>query len=78
MIFVLITCSKFTLFLVLGTPNATETARPNHIGLVPDSLNLPYDMSVREGIPVPGSSQFNRHMAGMLLFNPINYLRFML
>lgn len=47
-----------------GTPNATETSRPNHIGLVPDSLNLPYDMSVREGIPVPGSSQFNRHMAG--------------
>lgn len=49
----------------LGTPNVTETARSNHIGLVPDSLNLPYDMSVREGIPVPGSSQFNRHnMAG--------------
>lgn len=53
------------LFMVLGTPNATETARPNHIGHVPDSLNLPYDMSVREGIPVPGSSQFSRHMAGM-------------
>lgn len=49
---------------VSGTPNATETARSNHIGLVPDSLNLPYDMSAREGIPVPGSSQFNRHMAG--------------
>jgi len=49
---------------VSGTPNATETTRPNHVGLVPDSLNLPFDMSVREGIPVPGSSQFNRHMAG--------------
>ncbi|XP_025191395.1 segmentation protein cap'n'collar-like isoform X2 [Melanaphis sacchari] len=49
---------------VSGTLNATETTRPNHAGLVPDSLNLPYDMSVREGIPVPGSSQFNRHIAG--------------
>lgn len=49
---------------VSGAPNATETARSNHVGLVPDSLNLPYDMSVREGIPIPGSSQFNRHMAG--------------
>ncbi|XP_060876797.1 segmentation protein cap'n'collar-like isoform X1 [Metopolophium dirhodum] len=50
---------------VSGTPNTTETARSNHMGLVPDSLNLPYDMSVREGIPLPSSSQFNRHnMAG--------------
>lgn len=60
---ILVSCFFFT-SLFLGTPNATETSRPNHVGLVPDSLNLPYDMSVREGIPVPGSSQFNRHMAG--------------
>lgn len=44
--------------------NTTETARSNNVGLVPDSLNLPYDMSVREGIHVPGSSQYTRHMAG--------------
>lgn len=47
-----------------GSSNATETPRSNHVGLVPDSLNLPYDMSIREGITVPGSSQFTRHMAG--------------
>ncbi|XP_025412815.1 segmentation protein cap'n'collar isoform X2 [Sipha flava] len=49
---------------VSAPSNATETARSNHVGLVPDTLNLPYDMSVREDIPVPGSSQFSRHMAG--------------
>jgi len=54
--------------VLLGTPNVTETARSNHIGVVPEPLNLPYDMTVREGISVPGSSQFNRHMAGLYLF----------
>lgn len=61
--------------MILGTPNTTDTAQPNHIsGLVPDSMNLPYDMSVRDGIPMPGSSQFTRHMAGNYLLNPFYFI----
>lgn len=61
--------------IILGISNTTETARPNHVGgLVPDSLNLPYNMSVREGIPVPGSSQFTRHMAGNYLLYPFYFI----
>ncbi|XP_050430343.1 segmentation protein cap'n'collar [Adelges cooleyi] len=48
-----------------GTSNGSESARQNHAGgMVADPLTLPYDMSVRDGIPVPGASQFTRHMAG--------------
>ncbi|XP_050523220.1 segmentation protein cap'n'collar isoform X2 [Daktulosphaira vitifoliae] len=48
-----------------GTSNGSESSRQNLAGnMVSDTLNIPYDMSLRDGIPVPGSSHFSRHIAG--------------